>query len=145
MSRKLFTKEEVLALRASPYVESVTARAVAFTPEFKRIAYDEILTGKFMRKIFAENGIDPSVLGDTRINGFREKLLKNADREAGFENLRKNNYRRPAQSREATLEARVEQLENELVYTKQVVEFLKKIQQADMEARKSWGSKHRLK
>ncbi|MGI6745407.1 MAG: HTH domain-containing protein [Acutalibacteraceae bacterium] len=43
------------------------------------------------------------------------------------------------------MERRVRQLEHELAYAKQEVEFLKKIQQADMEARKQWESKKRRK
>ena len=37
------------------------------------------------------------------------------------------------------------QLENELAYTRQEVEFLKKLQAANMEAQKQWESKHRQK
>ena len=37
------------------------------------------------------------------------------------------------------------QLEHELTYTRQEVEFLKKTQMADMETRRQWESKHRSK
>lgn len=40
---------------------------------------------------------------------------------------------------------RIEQLEHELAYTRQEVEFLKKIQNAGMEEQKVWESKHRRK
>ena len=36
-------------------------------------------------------------------------------------------------------------LEHELAYTRQEVEFLKKLQLADMEARKQWKSRHQPK
>ena len=59
--------------------------------------------------------------------GGAQKLRANADREEGFEDRRKLNSRKPAkQTREQTLAARVEQLEHELAYTRQEVEFLKK-------------------
>ena len=99
-----------------------------------------------MRSIFEEHGIAPEILGDKRIWGFAHKLRTNADRDAGFADLRKNNSRKPAsQTREQTLAARVEQLEHELAYTRQEVEFLKKIHTADLEARKSWESRLRQK
>ena len=99
-----------------------------------------------MRTIFEEHGIDPEILGDRRIWGFAYKLRANADREEGYADLRKNNSRKPAkESREQTLAVRVEQLEHELAYTRQEVEFLKKIHTADLEARKLWESKHRQK
>ena len=99
-----------------------------------------------MRSIFEEHGIDPEILGDKRIWSFAHKLRANADRNQGFADLRMNNSRKPAkETREQTLAARVEQLEHELAYTRQEVEFLKKIHTADLEARKSWESRLRQK
>ena len=43
------------------------------------------------------------------------------------------------------MEQRIRQLEHELAYTRQEVEFLKKLQVANMEAQKQWESKHRQK
>lgn len=42
---------------------------------------------------------------------------------------------------EESLIQRIEQLEHELAYTRQEVEFLKKIQEAGMEEQKVWESK----
>ena len=49
------------------------------------------------------------------------------------------------ETKEQTLTARIKQLEHELAYTRQEVEFLKKIHTADLEARKLWESKQRQK
>ena len=146
MSRKELNTEELAELRDSPYVASIISGRINFTNEFKLSAYQQLLDGKTMRTIFEEHGIDPDILGDRRIWGFAYKLRANADREEGYADLRKNNSRKPAkESREQTLAARVEQLEHELAYTRQEVEFLKKIHTADLEARKLWESKHRQK
>ena len=99
-----------------------------------------------MRSIFEENGIDPDILGDSRIWGFAQKLRTNAGRDGDFEDLRSKNSRKPSkESREASLSERIAQLEHELAYTRQEVEFLKKIHMADLEARKQWESKHQRK
>ena len=145
MSKKLLSKEDIAKLHASPYIITVSQRSLSFSAEFKRLAYEQILVGKTMRSIFVENGIDPDIIGDKRIQNFRYWVKRYAERDAGFENLRTNNRRRPAKSRETTLENRVKDLEHELAYTRQEVEFLKKIQAADMEARKQWESGHRRK
>lgn len=145
MSRKLLSEEEMLALKASPYVESVSARSVFFTPEFKRTAYEELCNGKAMRDIFESHGIDTAVLGHSRVNGFREKVEIAAKREEGFANLKKQRGKREEPSNEDKLERRIRQLEHQLAYSKQEIEFLKKIQQADTEARKRWESEHRQK
>ena len=146
MAQKQFTKEEMAELKLSPYVASVSATRVKFTPEFKRMAYQEITNGKTVRTVMEESGIDPDILGDSRIWAIAQNLRKDAEREEGFEDLRYKNKRSPRKEGKAlTTEERITQLEHELAYTRQEVEFLKKIQAADMEARKSWESTHRRK
>lgn len=144
MSRKLLTAEEIAILRESPFVAGISSGRIQFTPEFKRNAYQQLLTGKSMREIFTECGIDPQILGDSRIYGFAQKLRQNADREGGFNDLRDGNSRKPAKStREQAMAERIEQLEHDLAYTRQEVEFLKKIRLADMEAQKQWEKSKR--
>ena len=146
MAKKPLNAEEIAELRSNPYVAKVIGNMISFTPEFKRMAYDQITSGKTMREVFEEHGIDPEILGDSRIWGFAEKLRAKAEREEGFTDLREQNMRKPVkETKEQTLKARVEQLEHELAYTRQEVEFLKKIHTADLEARKLWESKQRQK
>ena len=146
MSKKELNAEEIAELRECPFVSSIISGRITFTPEFKHMAYSQLINGKSMREIFEENGIDPEILGNSRIWGFSEKLRKKADREGGFEDQRSQNSRKPAKgTKEQELAARVDQLEHELAYTRQEVEFLKKIHLADLEARKQWESKHQPK
>lgn len=142
MSIKLLNQEEIDKLRSSPFVESVSCRSVSFTPEFKRIAYRELLEGKSIRTILEDHGIDTAALGQTRINGFISRLRETADREEGFQNLRCQPRKQTQGERELSAEKRIRQLEAELAYTRQEVEFLKKVQAADMEAWRAWASKH---
>ncbi len=129
MAKKPLNVEEIAELRNSPYVASILSGRIKFTPEFRRVAYEQLTNGKSMREIFEEHGIDPEILGNSRLWGFAEKLRKNADREEGFAALRGHNSRKPAkETTEQTLTARAEELEYELAYTRQEVEFLKKIQ-----------------
>ena len=126
MARKPLNAEEIAELRSNPYVAKVIGNMISFTPEFKRMAYDQITSGKTMREVFEEHGIDPEILGDSRIWGFAEKLRAKAEREEGFTDLREQNMRKPVkETKEQTLKVRVEQLEHELAYTRQEVEFLR--------------------
>lgn len=146
MPQKTLNAKEIAELCSNPYVAKVMGDRISFTTEFMRIAYAEITDGKPMRDVFVEHGIDPEILGDRRIWGFTNRLQSKADRPEGFEDLRKHNKRKPAKkTREQSLEAKVEQLEHELAYTRQEVEFLKKIRMADLEAQKLWESKQRRK
>ena len=139
------SKREVEALRGNPYVASATTKTVRFTEEFKRYFYQKHVSGVTAASIFLECGIDPDILGESRISGFCYTLNKQAKRESGFSDNRQNNYRRPVKDGNETMETRIKQLEHELAYTRQEVEFLKKLQMADMEARRQWESMHQPK
>lgn len=145
MSKKLFSEEEIAAFRNSPYVESVSDRSLVFTPEFKEKCHAMYHQGIPMKKILEDHGIDTGAMGNARIAGFCQKLDKEASRPEGFANLRKQKRQVQEQTEQTKLERRVRQLEHQLAYAQQEVEFLKKLQQANMEAQKQWESKHRQK
>lgn len=145
MSKKTHTnplsRREVELLRNSPFIRSVTAHSVSFTQEFKQIAYEEKRKGTPVAETMRKHGIDPAILGASRINGFSYQLNKKAKKEEGFADNRKDNYRRPPRTGEETVEQRIRQLEHELAYTRQEVEFLKKLQAANTEAQRQWESR----
>jgi hypothetical protein len=135
MSKKRFTEEQVYALKENPNVERVSNLSISFTEDFKRKAYGELLTGKPMWQIFQENGIDTATLGPVRVLKFQQFINDCAKRGDGFKN-RNRWHTEKFESCESIEKKHVESLENEVAYLRQVVEFLKKIQQADSEAKK---------
>ena len=140
MSKKLFSAEEIASLRANKRVVKVTARTIDFTPEFKGELYDGITSGKNLQRLLMDAGIDPVMLGESRVSGLRDRLYRFGEREEGFQR------KEPTEpSEEALLRKRICQLEHDLAYTRQEVEFLKKLQMADTEARKEWESRQRRK
>lgn len=143
MSNIPLSEEDLLKIIKNPNVEKASPWSIKFTVEFKQKALEERFAGKTANQIFTEAGFDVKALGSSRIRGFFDKLKKKqAD---GFIDGRKSNYHRPSRTGKETAEDRIKQLENELAYTRQEVEFLKKIQLANLEARKEWESKHRQK
>ena len=140
-----FTKEQMDRLRVNHHVKSISSSTIRFTEEFKRLFYQKSKDGLSTRDIFLSCGIDPDILGESRLEGFRYTLNKQAKRDEGFADKRENNCRRPAKAEAGTVESRIKQLEHELAYTRQEVEFLKKMQMADMEARRQWESRHQPK
>ena len=149
MSKKTHTnplsRQEIEKLRKNPYIASVTTNTVRFTEAFKVLAYEKKGQGVPVAETMRGCGIDPDILGPSRVEGFSYTLNKKARQENGFSDGRSDNYRRPPKAGEETVEQRLRQLENELAYTRQEVEFLKKLQAANMEAQKQWESKRRQK
>ena len=149
MRRKTHTnplsKRDVDELRNNQYIASVTSNTVCFTEAFKELAYEKKLQGVSVSETMRQCGIDPEILGASRVKGFSYTLNKSAKRESGFSDGRSENYHRPPKTGDETVEQRIRQLENELAYTRQEVEFLKKLQAANMEAQKQWESKRRQK
>jgi hypothetical protein len=143
MSKIPLSEEDLLTIIKNPNVESASPVSVKFTFAFKQKAYEERLAGKTPYQIFTEAGFDVDALGYDRIRGFFYHLKKK--HAEGFLDGRRSNYHHPPKTGKETAEDRIKQLENELAYTRQEVEFLKKIQLANLEAQKEWESKHRQK
>ena len=149
MSKKTHTnpisRREVEELRKNPFIASVTTNTVRFSEAFKELAYEKKLQGVPVAETMRQCGIDPEILGTSRVEGLSYTLNKKARQENGFSDGRSENYRRLPKTGEETVEQRIRQLENELAYTRQEVEFLKKLQAANMEAQKQWECKRRQK
>ena len=126
----------MFALRENPCVEKVSNLSVSFTEDFKRKTYGELLSGKAMWQIFQEHGVDTAALGPVRIMKFKQHIYECAKRGDGFKNMRNTWRMKKTESNESIVGKRVKSLENEVAYLRQVVEFLKKIQQANSEAKR---------
>ncbi|MCR5150031.1 MAG: hypothetical protein K6B52_02250 [Clostridiales bacterium] len=140
-----FTVKEINLLASNPYVLKVTDSTVKFTESFKVMFYRRYKSGESADDIFESCGIPPIILGKSRIEGFCYVLNKKARQNLDFSDGCKNNYRHSTSDSKQTLEAQVKELQHQLAYTQQEVEFLKKLQMANMEAQKEWESKHQPK
>ena len=138
-----FTQEQMEQLRQSPHVLQVTESSVMLKVEFKLYLWEQKQQGRSVREVLRENGIDPKVFGEKRLENLSYRLNRDIRDTADFA---KSNGRTAAPAEgEMDLEARVRWLTHQLEYTRQEVEFLKKLQMANTEARKEWESKHRPK
>ena len=131
MANKKFTEQEMLVLRNSKYVLDVSPSIVHFSAEFKKIFWEELSKWKLPHEIVKNLGIDPNILGDTRINGLKTMIGNEVKKGNGFRDL--NTY---AQGCNGYLSAenRIKYLEMQLAYKNQEIEFLKKIVSLDPEA-----------
>lgn len=125
MAVSRLTTEQKNMLQESPHVARVTDTTVAFTQKFKRYFCEEYINGKKPRQILAESGIDATILGDTRLNSLRWHTLQEFQDNNG--EVPEDRIRKTKLSSANTTEGKLELLEQELLYTKQELEFLKKL------------------
>jgi hypothetical protein len=125
----------MFAPKGNPCVARVSNLSVSFTEGFKRKAYGEFLSGKPMWQIFQDHGIDTDALGPVRILKFQQFVNDCAKRGDGFKNRNRWDEKKDKED-ETAASKHFKSLENEVAYLRQVVEFLKKIRQADSEAKK---------
>jgi len=124
MANKKFNEEEMNHLRASSYVLDASPSIVHFTAEFKKKFWDAVLTGKKPQEIVIELGIDPDILGETRMNGLKYMIKNEVKAGKGFRDF--DTYNKYLDSY-MTSEGRIKYLEQQLAYKDQEIEFLKKI------------------
>ncbi len=140
MKRKIpLPKEYVKDLQKNPCILKATEWSVSFTPDFKKTAYREYYNGKSMRQIFIENGFDVKMIGEKRIQNFRDSLVKKAAQGEDFEDRRKSNSRKEPQNTEAKMAKRIRELEHLNAYLQQENNFLKKIQELEKECSSKAG------
>ena len=84
MSKIPFTKEQLEKIRANPNVEKASQVSIKFTVEFKKHAYEELISGKSLLTVFREAGFDTEALGMYLMRGFKDKLLYKAKQETGM-------------------------------------------------------------
>ena len=132
MANKKFTPEEMSELRKSKYVLDVSPSIVHFSAEFKKEFWNALMQGKLPKDIVQSLGINPEILGETRISGLKIMIRNEVKKGNGFRDLNTyvgNDY--------MSAENRIKYLEMQLEYKDQEIEFLKKIVSLDPEAQES--------
>ena len=116
-------------------ITDVTPQFVYYSAEFKERFYREYQEGKKPRKIIGEMGIDTNILGQTRVNGIKRRILRDVHIGKGFTEITSEACVTQT-GRTLTPETKIRRLEHELAYTRQELEFVKKIIAAGREERK---------
>ncbi len=138
MSNKIFTDEEVYELSTNPNVETVTRKQIRFSRSFKQALKQSLESGVKAEDFLRANGIDPDILGKTRIYGLVNSLenMEDLGFNPPFNNRDNLKILLPDKSSESD-KKRIHDLEVKTAYLEQEIEFLKKIFQADLEVRKT--------
>ena len=131
---KEYTPKQIKELEKNPYVYKVTKYKLYYTAKFKEDFWVSYQAGNTPRKILADFGFDLSIFGQKQIDSLVQHIKKQALSGNGFtegENRQKRVSIKATKEEELSSPQSIERMQNELLYLRQDVEFLKKIIIAD--------------
>lgn len=128
MSNKIFTQNEIIILTVNPYVKKVSAKAITYTDELKRIFITKHEEGNFPREIFENHGFDISIVGMERVesSGKRWRAAYRKSGVGGLRDTRNGNSGRPNE-KDLSTEEKYKRLKAQINLLKAENELLKKI------------------
>ena len=124
---KEYTKKEIKKLLNNPYTLKVTKHQLAHTAEFKRVFWTKYQAGETPRKILTDLGYDVNMFGQKCIDSLVQRIKKEALSGKGFIEGSNRTKRIKIVSNEDFTPESFTQMQHEVLYLKQEVEFLKKI------------------
>ena len=129
---KEYTKKELKELNENPYTLKATKNKISHTAEFKRVFWTKYQAGETPRKILTDLGYNPNMFGQKRIDSLvqhikKQHIKKQALSGNGFTEGTNRTKRVKIVSNEEFTPESFAQMQHEVLYLKQEVEFLKKI------------------
>ncbi|MBD5134606.1 MAG: hypothetical protein HDT39_01375 [Lachnospiraceae bacterium] len=125
-----YTAQQIKILKQNPYTLNVTKNKLYLTKKFKEDFWQHYQMGIAPRKILAEFGYDLSMFGQKQIDSMVQSIKNQALSGNGFSEGSNRQNRMKLADIEAVPKT-MEQMQHELLYLRQEVEFLKKIIKAD--------------
>ena len=135
---KEYSAKQIKQLMANPYTLRVTKNKLYFTKKFKEDFWVSYQAGNAPRKILTDFGYDLACFEQKQIDSLVQRIKKQALSGEGFREGENREKRVRIKSVEQPDENHpsIEQMQHELLYLRQEVEFLKKIIKADNSRRK---------
>ena len=136
---KEYTVKQIKQLERNPYVFKVTKHKLYYTAKFKEDFWISYQAGNSPRKILIDFGVDIDIFGQKQIDSLVQHIKKQALSGNGFsegENRQRRVPMKATSEEELSSPQSIERMQNELLYLRQEVEFLKKIIIADNSRKK---------
>ena len=131
---KEYTPKQIKELKNNPYTLNVTTHKLYFTAKFKEDFWVSYQAGNAPRKILKDFGYSLDFFEQKQIDSLTQRIKKQALSGEGFsegENHEKRTVLKATDERDLSSPQSIERMQNELLYLRQEVEFLKKIIIAD--------------
>lgn len=136
---RTFTEEQIKKLKKNPYTFKITKNKLYFTAKFKEDFWISYQAGNAPRKVMQDLGYDLSMFTQKQIDNYVQRIKREALSGEGFregENRQRRIPMKATDEKELSSPKTIERMQNELLYLRQEVEFLKKIIIADNSRKK---------
>ena len=130
---KKYTKKQIKELKQNPYTFKVDEQRIFFTVEFKKIFWRKYQAGMSPRAIFKELDYSLDYFGQKQIDSIVQRIKKEAMAGEFTEGYSRNNRMKIKESEEDISPQNIKQIQNELLYLRQEVDFLKKVLKKEKE------------
>ena len=124
---KKYTNKQIKELKSNSYTLQVDDKRIFFTIEFKKIFWTKYQAGIGPRTIFKELGYNLEHFGQKQIDSIVQRIKKEAINGEFTEGYNRTNRVKFKQSDVEITPQNLKQMQNELLYLRQEVDFLKKV------------------
>lgn len=127
-----FTEAEISVLSKNKNVKNISSKQITYQDSFKVLFIAEHNAGKLPRDIFIENGFDPEMIGQNRIDKCSCRWRLKSNRPEGVRDIRKGNSGRTKDSKgEVSIEEELIRLKQQNEYLKQENSFLRELRRLE--------------
>lgn len=124
---KKYTQKQIKELKSNPYTLQVSDKRIFFTIEFKKIFWKKYQAGMSPRSIFKELDYNLDYFGQKQIDSIVQRVKKEAlagEFTEGYSRINRIKINEPSSD---ITPQNIKQMQNELLYLRQEVDFLKKV------------------
>ena len=128
---KKYTQKQIKELKANPYTLQVDDKRIFFTIEFKKVFWTKYQAGMSPRAIFKELNYNLDYFGQKQIDSIVQRVKKEAlagEFTEGYQRYKRMKIKEPEL---LNSEQVLQQIQHEMLYLRQEVEFLKKVLKKD--------------
>ena len=128
---KKYTKKQIKELKENPYTLQIDEQRIFFTIEFKKIFRRKYQAGMSPRSIFKELNYNLDYFGQKQIDSIVQRVKKEALKGEFTEGYTRINRMKIKELDSEITPQNLKQMQNELLYLRQEVDFLKKVLKAE--------------
>ena len=124
---KKYTQKQIKELKSNPYTLQVSDKRIFFTIEFKKIFWKKYQAGMSPKSIFKEMDYNLDYFGQKQIDSIVQRVKKEAlagEFTEGYSRINRIKINEPSSD---ITPQNIKQMQNELLYLRQEVDFLKKV------------------